>query len=474
MTGERDFLVGKRVTVIGLGIEGVDVARYAATHGATVTVFDSKSPAALTERMTELEGLPIEYAVGRPQRVEDIAQSDIIFASQSVPLTLPVLEAARERGVPVSSMTRYFLERCPGPTIGITGSSGKTTTTSLVAAMMAADGRAYRVGGNIGVGLLGLLDGIDERTWTVMEISHTQLQLVDRSPHIAAVLNVTPNHLDQFSWNEYVALKQKLVQYQTPDDYVVLNLDEPLSAGMADVTPARTSFFTLGEGVPANGAFVQDRAVFLRHESVETMVLPLEGIPLPGMHNVANVLAAVAIAAAAGVDVDAIAQAIRSFKGVPHRLEVVGEVDGVRYVNDSIATTPDRTLAGIRSFDEPIVLLLGGKDKHLPLDELAQEALRRCVGIVFFGADGALLEAAVEAHAASVSPDEQPQTARVATLAAAVVEARSMAGAGDVVLLSPACTSFDAYANFEERGDEFRRLVGGLKVRGTDVDGEGR
>lgn len=459
MTGERDFLVGKRVTVIGLGIEGVDVARYAATHGAIVTVSDSKSPAALAEHMTELEGLPIEYALGEAQRVEDIAKSDLIFVSQSVPLTLPAIAAARERGVPTSSMTRYFLEHCPGPTIGITGSSGKTTTTSLVAAMMAAAGRSYRVGGNIGTGLLGLLDGIDEQTWTVMEISHTQLQLTNRSPHIAAVLNVTPNHLDQFSWDEYVALKQKIAQYQTPDDYVVLNLDDPVSTAVTDLTPARASFFTLGGLLPGDGAFVQDRAVFMRRESVETMVLPLDEIPLRGMHNVANVLAATAIGAAAGLQVDAMAQAIRSFEAVPHRLEVVAEIDGVRYVNDSIASTPERTLAGMRSFGEPIVLLLGGKDKNLPLDEMAQEALRRCAGIVFFGAAGPLFEAAIEANAGSVSPDARPQMVRVATLAEAVAAARGMAGAGDVVLMSPAGTSFDAYANFEERGEEFRRLV---------------
>lgn len=459
MTGERDFLVGKRVTVIGLGIEGVDVARYAATHGAIVTVFDSKSPAALTERLKQLEGLPIEYALGKPQRIEDIANSDLIFASQSVPLTLPAIATAREREVPVSSMTRYFLEHCPGPTIGITGSSGKTTTTSLVAAMMAGSGRPYRVGGNIGNGLLGLLDGMDERTWTVMEISHTQLQLTDRSPHIAAVLNVTPNHLDRFSWDAYVDLKRNLVRYQAPDDYVVLNLDDDISAGMAEITPARPSFFTLGESVPGNGAFVRDRAVFVRHDSIESMVLPLDGIPLRGMHNVANVLAATAVAAAAGVSIDAIAQAVRSFTAVPHRLELVADIGGVRYVNDSIASTPERTLAGIRSFDEPIVLLLGGKDKNLPKDELAREALRRCAGIVFFGADGPLLEAAVEANAAFVPQEERPQTVRVETLADAVREAGGMADAGDVVLLSPACTSFDAYTNFEERGEEFRRLV---------------
>ena len=466
MTGERDFLVGKRVTVIGLGIEGVDVARYAATHGATVTVFDSKSPAALTERLTQLEGLPIEYALGRPQRIEDITSSDMVFVSQSVPLTLPVITAAHERGVPVSSMIRYFMEHCPGPTIGITGSSGKTTTTSLVAAMMAAAGRPYRVGGNIGNGLLGLLDGMDERTWAVMEISHAQLQLTGRSPHIAAVLNVTPNHLDQFSWDEYVALKQNLVRYQTPDGYVVWNLDNAVSAQMADLTPALKWYFSTQTTVPGDGAFVQDRAIFLRRDSIETMVLPLNEIPLRGMHNVANVLAATAIAAAAGVQVDAIAQAIRTFQPVPHRLELVAEADGVRYVNDSIASTPERTLAGIRSFDEPIVLLLGGKDKNLPKDDMAQEALRRCVGIVFFGTDGPLLEAAVEANAAFVSQEERPQTVRVATLAEAVREARGMASTGDVVLLSPACTSFDAYANFEERGEEFRRLVREMTTEG--------
>lgn len=457
MTGKRDFLVGKRVTVIGLGIEGVDVASYAAGHGASVTIFDSKSPDALTERLAELEGLPITYVLGRPQRIEDIAASDLVFVSQSVPLTIPALAEARERGIDLTSMTRYFLDQCPGPTVGITGSSGKTTTTALVAAIMSRDGRPYRVGGNIGAGLLGLLDGIDERTWTVLEISHTQLQMTDRSPHIAAILNITPNHLDQFSWDDYVALKQHLVRYQTPDDYVVLNLDDPIAAESATLTPAHLSHFTLGDEIPGDGAFVQDGAVFVRAASVETMVLPVSEIPLRGEHNVANVLAAAAIATAAGVAPESIAAAVRAFVAVPHRLEDVGEVGGVRFVNDSIATTPERTLAGIRSFDEPLVLLLGGRDKDLPKDELAQEAVQRCAGIVFFGADGALLEAAVQANV-GFAP-EPPQMLRVTTLAEAVAAARAMASPGDVVLLSPACTSFDAYPNFEKRGEEFRRLV---------------
>jgi UDP-N-acetylmuramoylalanine--D-glutamate ligase len=464
MTGERDFLVGKRVTVIGLGIEGVDVARYAASHGAVeVTVIDSRPAPALTARLDQLRGLAIRFALG-PESTADIARCDVLFASQSVRMTHPLLDEARRRGIRISSMTREFMELCPGPTIGITGSSGKTTTTALVAHMLATAGVPFRAGGNIGVGLLGLVDGMDERTWAVIEISHTQLQLTDRSPHVGAVLNVTPNHLDRFTWDEYVALKQNLVRHATADDYVVLNLDEPVSAAMHKLSPARVVHFTSTDAIPGDGAFLRDGAVFVRRDAVEAMVLDVSEIPLRGRHNVENVLAASAIASAAGIEPPVIAAAIRSFEPVPHRLELVGEVEGVRYVNDSIATTPERTLAGIRAFAEPLVLLLGGKDKDLPKDDLAQEALERCSGIVYFGADGALLEAVVEASAASVPFEDRPITARVATLAEAVEQARGMAGPGDVVLLSPACTSFDAYANFEERGEEFRRLVRAMQA----------
>ena len=303
---------------------------------------------------------------------------------------------------------------------------------------------------------------MDERTWAVVEISHTQLQLIERSTHIAAILNVTPNHLDRFSWEDYVELKYRLVRGQSADDYVVLNLDDEVSAKAAELTPARALHFSMNETIPGDGAFVRDGAVFLRRDNLEEMVLPVGEIPLLGAHNVANVLAAAAIASAAGVDAATIAAGVRSFAAVPHRLEFVGEVDGVRYVNDSIATTPERALAGIRSFSEPLVLLLGGKDKDLPKDELAQEALARCSGIVFFGEDGALMEAAVEANAATVAFEDRPQMARVVTLADAVSEASEMAAPGDIVLLSPACTSFDAYANFEQRGEEFRAIVRGM------------
>jgi len=328
--------------------------------------------------------------------------------------------------------------------------------------MLEADGRPYRVGGNIGTGLLGLLDGIDESTWTVMEVSHTQLALTRHSPHIAAILNITPNHLDQFLWNDYVELKRNIARYQTEGDIVVLNADDAGSSESAGGGAAPTWWYSMTGEVAGEGAFLDGERFVLRRGGVDQSVVVADEVPLRGRHNIENALAATAIAGAAGVATSAIASAIRSFRGMQHRLEEVGEAGGVRYVNDSIATTPERTLAGIRSFEEPLVLLLGGKDKNLPKDELAQEALRRCAGVVFFGADGALFEAAVEAKAASVAYEDRPQTARVTTLAQAVATACAMASPGDVVLLSPACTSFDAYANFEERGDEFRRLVRGI------------
>src|SRR3990172_9185020 len=378
MTRDREFLVGKRVTVLGLGIEGTDLVRYLTSHGATVTVSDAKSPEALSRRIKELDGLPVRFSLGA-NRIEDAVSADMVFVSKGIPLSLPASEAAREQGVPVSSMTRLFLELCPGIVIGITGSSGKTTTTALVAAMFAAAGRRHVVGGNIGTGLLGLLDCVTPETWVVLELSHSQLETAERSPHVACVLNVTPNHLDRYSWEEYVALKLRILQGQTRDDIAVLNLDDEVVCSFATETPGKIVWFS-ARRPPSGGAtaFGGEGAIVWRQGAVDSKLLSVSEIPLRGAHNVANVLAAVAIAGAVGLDAGAIARAVREFKPVPHRIELVGEIDGVAYYNDSIATTPERSLAGLRSFTEPVVLLLGGHEKHLPLEELANEALERC------------------------------------------------------------------------------------------------
>ncbi len=463
MTLDREFLVGKKVTVLGLGVEGVDVVRYLASHGASVTVSDAKSPEALSPRIQELEDLPVRFSLGA-NRVQDATSADLLFVSQGVPLTLPAVRAARNRGVPVSSMTRLFLELCTGTVIGITGSSGKTTTTALVGAMFEAAGRRHVVGGNIGVGLLGLLDDITPDTWVVMELSHSQLETAGRSPHIGCVLNVAPNHLDRYTWEEYIALKLRILQEQSRDDIAILNLDDEVAASFAAEAPGQVVWFS-GRRVP-NGsaaAYVRGDAIVWRQASVETRLLSLDEIPLRGAHNVANVLAAVAVAGTVGLDSGAAARAVREFATVPHRLEPAGTVRGVAYFNDSIATTPDRALAGLRSFREPVVLLLGGREKLLPLEELAREAVDRCRAVVCFGEAGPLLEEALRSAAASTGA---PPIERVETVAEATKAAGRYAQTGDVVLFSPACTSYDAYDNFEDRGEDFRRMVRRIAAKG--------
>jgi UDP-N-acetylmuramoylalanine--D-glutamate ligase len=463
MTGNRESLVDKRVTVLGLGVEGVDLARYLASHGAVVTVSDARSAEQLARRIQELDGLPVRFSLGG-HRDEDILTAAKVFVSQGVPLTLPALRAARERGIPISSMTKLFLELCPGAVIGITGSSGKTTTTALIDAMFTICGRRHVVGGNIGVGLLGLLDQITPETWVVLELSHTQLETAERSPHIACVLNVTPNHLDRFSWEEYTALKLRILQYQKRHDIAVLNLDDEVASSFATEAPGQVVWFSARRVPNGDAAFVREGHIVWRKGAVETKLLSLSDIPLRGAHNVSNVLAAVAVAGTVGLESDAVARAVRGFTPVPHRLELVDRVGGTAYYNDSIATTPERTLAALASFHEPIILLLGGREKNLPLEELARRALVRCRAVVCFGEAASALRAALLGATAVVPAP--PPIERCETLEQAVRAARRHAGPGDVVLLSPACTSYDHYDNFEERGEDFRRVVQGLKAKG--------
>jgi UDP-N-acetylmuramoylalanine--D-glutamate ligase len=449
--GVWDF-TDKRVTVIGLGIEGVDLARYLSRRGALVTVSDSKPRAKLADRAGEVDALGVRLSLGSNEP-RDIAEAEAVFVSQGVPLDLPGVENARQRGIPMYSMMGLFMELCPGPIAGITGSSGKTTTTALVGEMFEADERPVFVGGNIGVGLLDHLSSLRAYTWAVLEVSHTQLQLVNRSPHVAAILNITPNHLDRFSWDDYKQLKANLIRYQTASDIAVLGYDDAECRELASEVKGRLLWFTRGDSMPDDGVFVKHGWAVVRYGRLNERVFGLDSLRLRGRHNQANAVAAASIATACGVSPEAIACAVETFRGVPHRLEFVAEIEGVGYYNDSIATTPERALAAIRSFEEPAVLLLGGRDKNLPLEELASEAKTRCRAVVVFGESGGKLEDALRGAAGSAP------VRRVEGLAEAVETARAQARAGDVVLLSPACTSYDAYESFEQRGEHFRSLL---------------
>jgi UDP-N-acetylmuramoylalanine--D-glutamate ligase len=445
------------VTVIGLGIEGIDLVRYLTAQGAAVTVSDARAEISLTEQLESIADCAPRLSLGA-NRVEDVAGADVVFVSQGVPQDLPPLRAARRAGVQISSMSQLFLERCPAPVAGITGSSGKTTTTALIGAMLATAEIDHVVGGNIGIGLLGLLEEIESSTTVVVELSHTQLEMVDRSPELACVTNVTPNHLDRYSWSSYVDLKRRIFQFQGEDDVSIFNLDDEVCAGFADEAPGRMVATSRRREIPGDGALLMDGAVVRRDSGEDHLIMERSEIALRGDHNVENVLSAAAIATQLGVSDAAMAEAVRMFTGVPHRLEQVATMDGVTYVNDSIATTPERTLAGLRSFEEPMVLLLGGRDKHLPLRELASLAVRRCRAVITFGEASDLFADAVR----DARDGERPGVEQVNDVASAVRRAREIAQAGDVVLFAPAGTSFDAYRTFEQRGADFRSAVAEL------------
>ena len=455
-------LRGLRVGVVGLGVEGVDIVRFLAEEAAAeIVVSDRRSEQRLSSRIIELAGIDFRLTSNDPELAAEI---DVLFVSQGVPDDLPLVRAAEQRGIPVSAMMRHFLHRCPVPTIGITGSAGKTTTSSLVAAMFRAAGRDIFVGGNIGTGPLAVLSKIGPATDVVLEVSHTQLARTDRSPHLAAVLNVTPNHLDQFSWDEYVALKRNLVRHQRGSDIVVLPSDDPVAAGLAADTPAELVRFGLHQ-FRGRGATVENGRIVVHLADGPSDVCAVDTIRLPGEHNLYNVLGAVAIASAWGLPPEPQAEAIAAFEGVPHRLHTIAVLDSVRYIDDSIATAPERTVAAMRALTEPVVLLVGGREKKLPLDGLSAEASRRARAVICFGEAGATF--AEHLRRAWAAFDDAPPISLVADLPAAVEAARDAAQSGDAVLLAPAGTSFDAYDNFEARGDHFAQLVHGV------VPGEG-
>jgi len=452
----RVSLSGKKTTLLGLGARtSVELARYLVRRGADVTITDRKPAEALALEIGLLGDLPVRLVLGgHPEEV--IVGADVVFVTPGAPRDLPVLVEARRRGVELSSEIELLFAECRSPIVGITGSSGKTTTTTLVGLILEADGRRVSIGGNIGVPLIDKLDEIGDDSWVVLELSSFQLEEMAASPHIAAVLNVTPNHLDRHKTIEaYTAAKANILRYQGPQDHAILGLDDPIASSLAPLSRGRVTCFSHERKVEA-GAWLSGDAVVLRRATGDEEICRTGEIRLRGEHNVWNVLAASAISGAAGASAAAIRSVVTSFAGVEHRIEPVRTLDGVTYYNDSIATTPERTIAALRSFSEPTVLVVGGRSKHLPLDEMAALAARKCRAVVTFG------EMSDEVREALASlPDTDVRDG--GDLESAIKVARALARPGDVVLMSPAGTSFDAYRDFEARGARFKEIVQGLR-----------
>jgi UDP-N-acetylmuramoylalanine--D-glutamate ligase len=473
---------GKKVIVIGAARQGIALGRYLASHGAQV-VMNDKKPAEQLEsaRKSMLEpggriSGHIEWQVnGHPISLLDGA--DLVCVSGGVPLEIPLIQEAKQRGIQLSNDSQIFLEECPCQTVGITGSAGKTTTTSLVGKIAETAFRtqmagipAYRkvwVGGNIGSPLISVVEQMATHDLAVMELSSFQLELMTRSVNIACVLNITPNHLDRYtSMADYIAAKKRILDFQTEHDSCVLGRDDPIGWGLLDAVPGKR--YSFGKNKPPQGlqgAFIEDEWVCIGDRNAWKPVVRQTAIQLRGWHNVENVMAACAISMAIGLPVEAMKDAITAFSGVPHRLEWVHSWKGADWYNDSIATAPERVIAAIHSFDSradihrPIVLLAGGKDKNLPWEDLAELIHNRVDHLVLFGEAAEKIAAAV----GKVEPENRPYKIIVCKgLYEAVSAAARVVKPGDIVLLSPGGTSFDEFRDFEERGEAFKRWVHNL------------
>lgn len=447
--------------IVGAGRQGIATAAYLAAHGAQVTLTDARPAEQLPAARQQLSSLDLEWRLGgHPTEMLDGA--DLLILSGGVPSDLPLVKDALARGIPVSNDSQIFLEFAPCKVIGITGSAGKTTTTTLVGRMLKAmQGNHIRrawVGGNIGNPLIADVDEMSANDMAVMELSSFQLEWMTGAPHIAAILNIAPNHLDRHgTMQSYVAAKARILDYQTADDIAILNREDPGTWALAG--RVRGALRTFGRGdLPKIqlGAFLRGDAIWLRDENGERAILPQAEIDLIGEHNVLNVLAAVAIAAAAGAPAKVMQASVRGFRGAPHRLEWVRSLNGVDWYNDSIATAPQRAEAALRSFERPIVLLLGGRDKGLPWEDLAVLAQQSARQVILFGEAADMLSGIFQRQAPQLPRTLAPN------LAAAVQGAAAAAQPGDLVLLSPGGTSFDEFVDFEARGESFRLLVNEL------------
>ncbi len=448
MPGGMD-LRGKRVLVVGLARTGVATSLFCAARGARVTATDSRSESEIGETAAKLKQAGVALELGG-HREKTFLEQDLIVPSPGVPADEAHLQAARAKGITIWSEIELAYRFMKGRLIGITGSNGKTTTTSLVEHILKTAGMQTILAGNIGTPLIACMDEMKDDTCTVVELSSFQLELIDTfRPNIGVLLNLTPDHLDRHHTMEaYGAAKARLFENQTGDDAAVLNADDAATTPYAPSLP-RVYWFSRKQRV-AQGAYVRGQEIVFRQEGAEEVLLKLEDIPLAGSHNVENVLAAAATTRLAGAPAKAIAKGVQSFAGVEHRLEFVAEIAGVRYYNDSKATNVDATLKALDAFPGRILIILGGKDKGSDYTALQKSLREKAILALLIGAAAEKIEKQISGSVA---------LKRAETLERAVDTASHAAHRGDVVLLAPACASFDQFQNYEHRGRVFKNLV---------------
>jgi UDP-N-acetylmuramoylalanine--D-glutamate ligase len=448
----------KRVLVVGLARTGVATALFCAGHNAIVTATETRAESELGDAPAKLRAAGVSLELGGHTDKTFLAQ-DLIVPSPGVPADDPFLLLARSKGITIWSEIELAYRFLEGKLIGITGSNGKTTTTTLVHHILKTGAKRAYLAGNVGTPLISEVEEMDAGSVAVAELSSFQLELIDKfRPNIGALLNLTPDHLDRHKTMEaYAAAKARIFENQTEMDAAILNADDPASAKYAPKKP-QVFWFSRKKAV-AHGACLRGEEIVVAHDGKEEVVMNAGEIPLAGAHNLENVLAAVIIARLAGVDAATIATAVKSFAGVEHRLEFVADVRGVRYYNDSKATNVDATLKALDAFPGRILTILGGKDKGSDYTVLQKPLREKAILALLIGAAADKIEKQI---AGSVAIE------RAGTLERAVEAAALAARSGDVVVLAPACASFDQFENYEQRGRVFKQLVRELEKRAAE------
>ena len=447
-----ESIQGKRIAVIGAGVSNTPLIALLREAGLPVTVHDKKEADALGTRYTELAALGVSFSLGEDYL--DYLSEDIVFRTPGLHPEHPALCEVRARGGVVTSEMELFFAVCPCPIIGITGSDGKTTTTTLTYEFLKHAGYTCHLGGNIGKPLLPEVPAMQPEDLAIVELSSFQLMGMQHSPAVAAITNLTPNHLDYHKdFDEYVHAKTAIYANQKPGDKLVINLDDPVT-GTLMLPEDRKVWGCTKQGVPETGVYLKDGVIYIAEDGKHRPLMHADHIRIPGAHNVSNVMMAAAIVQGRCADRDII-EVAQTFGGVEHRIEFVREFEGVKYYNDSIASSPTRTIAGLNAFEQKLILIAGGYDKHIPYDVLGEPICEHVSKLILTGDTAVKIRACVEQAACM----DKPEIIDVPNMAAAVRAAYSVAREGDIVMLSPASASLDCFKNFMERGDTFKKLV---------------
>ena len=446
-------VAGKNITVIGIGISNLPLIKYLVSLGANVTACDRRSAEDLGENYTELEKLGVKFNLG--DGYLNNLSGDMIFKTPGMRYDVPELLKAKENGSIVTSEMEVFFEVCPSHIIAVTGSDGKTTTTTLIHKMMTDAGYKTWLGGNIGNPLLTDTEKMKENDWVILELSSFQLHTMRKSPEIAVITNISPNHLDMHKdYKEYIDAKKNIMLYQNEGDTLIVNADNQVTADIGKSANGAVKYFS------RNGmADVYLDGNIIKRGIVE--ILNIKDIKIPGMHNVENYMAALA-AVSGWVSKEVIVNVAKTFGGVEHRIELVRTLDGVKYYNSSIDSSPNRTINTLRVFPNKVIMIAGGKDKGIPYDEIGPALAEHVKVLILIGATSDKIQEALDAEINKTGNGKDIEVIRATSYEDAVNTARSKAHDGDVVLLSPASTSFDMFRNFEERGNLFKKIVNEL------------